>query len=279
MSAALVVPGPRPRRSGRAGKLWTYLGMLLLVLFCLAPIYWMVVSAFRRASDIFAISLVPQPVSLDNFRTVFAAGQGFLRSLLNSFVVATATTVLTLVVAVSAGYALARLEFRFKRAFMIGVVSTSMFPTVALIVPMIQIFSGIGWINTYQAMILPSLSFVLPLSIWNLTTFFRQLPNELEQAAMVDGCTRGQAFRKIILPLSAPGIFSTAIIAFVTTWNEFLIPLSMTNQPSVQPATVVIARFSGGSDFAQPFGSQMAASVVVTIPIVVLVLAFQRRIV
>ncbi len=132
MSAALVVPGPRPRRSGRAGKLWTYLGMLLLVLFCLAPIYWMVVSAFRRASDIFAISLVPQPVSLDNFRTVFAAGQGFLRSLLNSFVVATATTVLTLVVAVSAGYALARLEFRFKRAFMIGVVSTSMFPTVAL---------------------------------------------------------------------------------------------------------------------------------------------------
>jgi len=140
-------------------------------------------------------------------------------------------------------------------------------------------FINIHWINTYQAMIVPSLSFALPLAVWNLTAFFRQMPQELEQAAMVDGCTPAQAFRKVILPLAAPGVFTTAIITFIAAWNEFLIALSMTNKKSIQTANVIISQFTGTTGRDQPFGSQMAAGVVVTIPLVIAVLLFQRRIV
>ncbi len=155
-----------------------------------------------------------------------------MRSLGNSVIVAGTTTVVALVIAIVAAYALARLDFRFKRLVMTGIIATSMFPVVALVVPLLKLFTEIGWINTYQAMILPSLSFALPLAVWNLTAFFRQMPAELEQAAMVDGCTQGQAFRRVILPLAAPGVFTTAIIVFVITWNEFLIALTMVNEKS-----------------------------------------------
>jgi multiple sugar transport system permease protein len=266
------------RRRGGSGP-WVHVGLVVLVAYCLAPIYWMAVSAFRRPDDIFSVALVPNPPSVGNFVAIFDPTQGFVRSLGNSVIIAVATTAIALLVAITAGYALARLSFRGKPLFMFGIVATSMFPVVAMIIPMVKLFSAIGWINTYQSMVLPSLSFALPLAIFNLTTFFRQLPPDLEQAAMVDGCTRGQAFRKVILPLAAPGIVTTAIITFVISWNEFLIPLSMTNRPEVQPATVIIARFSGGSEFTNPFGSQMAAAVVVTIPLIILVLAFQRRVV
>jgi multiple sugar transport system permease protein len=154
-----------------------------------------------------------------------------------------------------------------------------MFPGISLVVPLLKLFIDIKWINTYQAMIVPSLSFALPLAVWNLTAFFRQMPRELEQAAMVDGCTPAQAFRKVIIPLAAPGVFTTAIITFIAAWNEFLIALSMTNKKSVQTANVIISQFVGTTGRDQPFGSQMAAGVVVTIPLVIAVLIFQRRIV
>ena len=159
------------------------------------------------------------------------------------------------------------------------IIAASMFPIIALLVPLLRLFTGIGWINTYQAMILPSLSFALPLAVYTLTSFFRQMPVELEHAAMIDGCTKGQAFRKIILPLAAPGVFTTAIITFIAAWNEFIIALSVTNDPSVETAPVAISKFTGFSDYDQPFGAQMAAGVLVTIPLVVLVILFQRRIV
>ena len=159
------------------------------------------------------------------------------------------------------------------------VLATSMFPLVAIIVPLLKNFSDWGWINTYQAMIIPDLSFSLPLAVWNLTSFFRQMPQELEQSAMVDGCTPGQAFRKIILPLAAPGIFTTAIIIFIGAWNEFLVAVTMINDPQMQPATVLLSKFTGASQFNTPFGSQMAAGVVMTLPLVIMVLLFQRRIV
>jgi multiple sugar transport system permease protein len=150
-----------------------------------------------------------------------------------------------------------------------------MFPGISLL----KLFTDIGWINTYQAIMLPSLSFAPPLAIWNLSVFFRQMPFELEQAAMVDGCTRGQAFRKIIIPLAAPGVFTTAIITFIFTWNEFIIALSMANKKEMQAATVAISKFTGAYGFDQPFGTQMAAGVIVTVPLVIVVLIFQRRIV
>ncbi|MFC9973079.1 carbohydrate ABC transporter permease [Spirillospora sp. NPDC127200] len=255
------------------------LSPVLVTVFCLAPFYWMVVSSLRRGGDILDMSPLPAPVSLENYRAVFQSGNGFLRALGNSVVVAGTTTVLTLVIGVSAAYALARLRFRFKRAVLAVVVSTSMFPGSLLIVPLLKLFTDIGWINTYQAMVVPNLSFALPLAVWNLTAFFRRLPFELEQAAMVDGCTPGQAFRKIILPLAAPGVFTTAILTFVVAWNEYLIAVSMVNDQRMKTANVIVAQFTGQHGHDQPFGTQMAAGVLVTVPLVAVVLVFQRRIV
>jgi multiple sugar transport system permease protein len=272
---------PVKREAGRRSwkNLPIYLGIGFIIIYCLAPFYWMTVSSLRRTNDIFDISFFPSPISFENYAAVFDPAQGFGRSLLNSVIVAGTTTVLALFIGIVTAYALARLDFRFKRFVMTSIIATSMFPVVALIVPLLKLFTEIGWINTYQAMILPSLSFALPLAVWNLTAFFRQMPAELEQAAMIDGCTRGQAFRRVILPLAAPGVFTTAIIVFVISWNEFLIALTMTNRPSIQTAPVAISKFVGASQFVTPFGSQMAAGVLMTIPLVILVLVFQRRIV
>ncbi|WP_149831141.1 carbohydrate ABC transporter permease [Streptomyces tailanensis] len=256
-----------------------YLGVAAVVAYCLAPFYWMLVSSLRSTSDIFDTSLLPTSVSFENYRAVFSPSQGFGRALLNSLIVSGTTTVLALLLATFTAYAMARLQFRFKRLILTLIIATSMFPVVSIVVPLLKLFTDIGWINTYQAMIVPSMSFVLPLAVWNLTTFFKQMPDELEEAAMIDGCTRGQAFRKVIIPLAAPGIFTTAIIAFIAAWNEFLIALSMTNRPSIQTAPVAISKFTGATQFDIPFGSQMAAGVLVTVPLVIMVLIFQRRIV
>jgi multiple sugar transport system permease protein len=253
--------------------------MIGIALYCLVPFYWMVVSSFRRTSDIYDKSPIPAPWSLESCDAVFAEGMGFGQSLVNSFIVAGVTTVVTLVVGTMAAYALARLAFRGKNVILALVIAVSMFPGALLIVPLLKLFTTIGWINSYQAMIVPSMSFALPLTIWNLTTFFRQLPYELEQAAMIDGCTAFTAFRRVMLPLAAPGVFTTAILAFVATWNEFIIAVTMINDQNRQTATVRIAQFTGAAKFDTPFGTQMAAGVLVTIPLVLLVLFFQRRIV
>lgn len=275
MSAKVKVSG------GTMGwRLWLpYVGIGAIVIYCLAPFYWMVVSAFRQPSDQFDNAPVPAPFSMQNMEAVFGPEVGFGRSLLNSVIVAGTVTILTLIIGTFAAYTLARLQFRGARMVAAIIIATSMFPGISLIVPLLKLFTEIGWINTYQAMIVPSLSFALPLAVWNLTAFFRQLPRELEQAAMIDGCSRGQAFRKIIIPLAAPGVFTTAIITFIAAWNEFIIALSMVNEKSMQTATVAISRFTGVSGFDQPFGTQMAAGVVVTVPLVIVVLIFQRRII
>jgi multiple sugar transport system permease protein len=255
------------------------LGVLLIVLYCLGPFYWMVVSAFRRPSDQFSNALIPSPWSVQNIRDVFSPGNGFGRGLLNSLIVAGSVTILTLVIGLVAAYTLARLEFRAKNLVLAIIITTSMFPGISLVIPLLKLFIDINWINTYQAMIVPSLSFALPLAIWILTAFFRQMPRELEQAAMVDGCTPAQAFRKVILPLAAPGVFTTAIITFIAAWNEFMIALAMINRKEIQTANVIISQFTGQTGRDQPFGSIMAAGVIVTIPLVIAVLIFQRRIV
>ena len=198
---------------------------------------------------------------------------------MNSLIVAGVTTILALLVATFTAYALARLEFPGKTLVLTIVIASSMFPLVAIVVPLLKLFTQWEWINTYQSMIVPDLSFALPLAVWNLTSFFRQMPRELEQAAMVDGCTPGQAFRKVIIPIAAPGIFTTAIIVFINAWNEFLIAVTMVNKQDMKTAPVIVSQFGGVSGFETPFGSQMAAGVVVTVPLVIMVLIFQRRIV
>ncbi|MDK7228739.1 MULTISPECIES: carbohydrate ABC transporter permease [Winkia] len=257
----------------------SWIGIAAIVIFCLAPFYWMIVSSLRPTKDIFDTTLWPKTLSMENYTQVFDPSRQFGRSLLNSVLVAGLTTVLALIIATVTAYALARLEFPGKSIILTIVIATSMFPLVAIVVPLLKLFTAWGWINTYQAMILPDLSFALPLAVWNLTSFFKQMPRELEQAAMVDGCTPGQAFRRVILPIAAPGVFTTAIIVFINTWNEFLIAVTMINKPEMQTAPVAISKFGGVSGFETPFGSQMAAGVIVTIPLVILVLLFQRRIV
>lgn len=274
---ATIGSGTR-RRKTTAGWLY-YVGIALIVVYCLAPFYWMVVSALRRPADQFSNSLIPVPLSLDNLKAAFSPSNGFGRALLNSVIVAGATTLITLVLGISAAYALARLDFRGKGALLSVIIATSMFPGIAVVVPIRQLFVNIDWINTYQAMVVPSMSFALPTAIWLLTAFFKQMPFELEEAAQIDGCTPAQAFRRVILPLAAPGVFTTAILVFIAAWNEFIIAVSVVNKNDHKTANVIVSQFTGQYHFDQPFGTQMAAGVVVTIPLVIAVLLFQRRIV
>ncbi len=269
----------RPSRRPVSEQVLSLLGILLIVVYCLAPFYWMVVSSLRPDAEIFENTWLPRNPSLENYQAVFSAKNAFSQGLVNSLIVSLTVTVVALAVATFASYALARLDFRGKGLLLVVVLATSMFPLVAIIVPLLKNFSAWGWVNTYQAMVLPDLSFSLPLAVWNLTSFFKQMPQELEQSAMVDGCTPGQAFRKVILPIAAPGIFTTAIIIFIGAWNEFLVAVTMINDPSMQPATVLLSKFTGAAQLNTPFGSQMAAGVVMTLPLVVMVLLFQRHIV
>ena len=261
------------------GRFFTYVGVAVIIIYCLAPFYWMIVSSLRRTSDTFSNSLIPSPFSLENYDAAFNPANGFGRALLNSLVVASTTTILVLIIGILTAYALARLEFRFKNVALGIIITTSMFPGITLLVPLLRLFTDINWINTYQAMIVPSMSFALPLAVWNLTAFFRQMPYELEEAAQIDGCSPAQAFRKVILPLAAPGVFTTAIITFIAAWNEFLIALAVINKQSMKTAPVAISQFTGQTNFDFPFGTIMAAGVVVTIPLVIMVLIFQQRIV
>jgi multiple sugar transport system permease protein len=276
-AAAAAAGQPKAKRTWRSYSV--YAGLALIFAYCLAPFYWMIVSSLRRTADIFDNTLLPAPFSLENYVKVFDGSTMFGQALLNSLIVAGTTTVFALVLGVFAAYAISRLNFRFKSVILGVIIATSMFPGISVVVPLLRLFTDIGWINTYQAMIVPNLSFAIPLAVWNLTTFMKQLPFDLEEAAMIDGCTKWQAFRKVLLPLAAPGVFTTAILTFIHSWNEFIIALSMINNPAVQTATVAISKFTGATEFQTPFGEQMAAGVIVTVPLVIMVLVFQRRIV
>lgn len=263
-----------------ASRMATYGGALFILLWGLAPFYWMVITAFRDPSFTFTTTPWPTHVTLKNFQDALATdtGNDFLAAIGNSVLIGAATTGLALLVGIFTAYALARVEFRGK-SFVTGIIlAASMFPGIALVTPLFQLFTNLEWIGTYQALILPNISFVLPLTVYTLTSFFKELPWELEEAARVDGASRGVAFRKVILPLAAPALFTTAILAFIATWNEFMLA-SQLSSDDTEPVTVAIARFSGGNEFIQPYGSVMAAGALVTIPLVIMVLIFQRRIV
>ncbi len=261
------------------GQYAAYLGVAVIILYCLAPFYWMIVTALRRPTDTFSIAPFPSPISFQNFLDVFNPGNNFGVALLNSIIVAGTVTILTLLIGTFAAYALARLDFPFKNISLGIIIGCSMFPGIAMVIPLFKLFTNIGWINTYQALILPAMSFALPLAVWTLTSFFRQMPAELEEAAMIDGCTQGQAFRKVILPLAAPGVFTTAIIVFVAAWNEYIIALTMTNKAAYRTATVAVTFFTGTTGRDIPVGTIQAAGVILTVPLLIMVLIFQRRIV
>lgn len=263
----------------RLGAMGTVLSVLGIMVYCLAPFYWMIVSSLKGPNDIFNNDLWPSSPTMLNYKAVFSGQNNFSYALRNSGVIAGSTTLFAMIIGVVAAYAFARLRFRGKRLALGAVLAASMFPGVALLTPLFQQFSNWGWIDQYQSVVIPDISFALPLAIWILSSFFREMPWDLEEAAMVDGATHAQAFRLVILPLALPGIFTSALLVFISVWNEFLIANAMTLTPAAQPVTVAIAKFTGSSQYQQPFSTQMAAGVVVTVPLVILVWILQRRIV
>jgi multiple sugar transport system permease protein len=287
MSTATTTLKPQtvqPKTVARTRENWastrTYVSAAIIVIWCLLPFYWMIVTAFRDVGYTFDSTPFFTHVTWDNFKTAFSAelGNHLGRALANSLFISSVTTIVALLFGVFAAYALARLNFRGKFLVLGVILGASMFPGVAIVTPLFQLFGNIGWIGTYQAMIIPNISFVLPLTVYTLTSFFREMPWELEEAARIDGCTQGQAFRKIIMPLAAPAVFTTAILAFIASWNEYLIASILSND-ATQTVTVAIARFAGSQPHQEPYTAVMAAGTVVTIPLVILVLVFQRKIV
>jgi multiple sugar transport system permease protein len=282
MASADVAAGSRatPSKPNRWKGFRTYAGVAVIVIWGLIPFYWMAVTAFRDVGFTYDTTPWPTHVTLDNFRTAFdeSLGNEFGQALINSTIISTATTVLAIVVGVFAAYALVRLDFPGKYAVLGLIISASMFPPVALVTPLFQLFTDLDLIGTYQALIIPSISFVLPLTIYLLTAFFSEMPWGLEEAARIDGCTKAQAFRHVILPLAAPGLFTTAILAFIAAFNEFLLATLLSDE-STQPVTVAIAEFTGAQPQQVPYTAIMAAGTIVTIPLVIVVLVFQRRIV
>lgn len=264
----------------RRSAIGNYIGVIFILVWGLAPFYWMVVTALRDKAYTFDTTPWPTHVTLENFRDALATDKGndFLHAIYNSLIIGAATTAIAVVVGVFTAYALARLDFPGK-GFVTGIIlAASMFPGIALVTPLFQLFGDLGWFGTYRALIIPNISFALPLTIYTLVSFFRDLPWELEEAARVDGATPGQAFRLVLLPLAAPALFTTAILAFITTWNEFMLARQLSTT-ATEPVTVAIARFSGPSAFEFPYTSIMAAGALVTIPLIIMVLVFQRRIV
>jgi len=248
-----------------------------LVLAIAFPFYWAAVASLTPEARLFeAPSLLPEQLVLDHYRALFET-RSFWLPIRNSLVVAGATTLLCVTLGTLCAYALARLRFRGKALLLGFVLAVTMFPQIAIVSPLYLLLRALGLINTYPGLILPYLTFAMPLTVWLLVGFFRQLPVELEQAAMVDGASRLRVLYEVVLPLALPGVATTAILTFVYCWNEFLFALSFTLGPERHTVPVAIALFRGR--YQVPWGEILAAAVIATAPVALMVLAFQRRIV
>ena len=257
---------------------WIYASATGVVIFCLFPFYWLVNISLKTGADLSSADLFPPSPSLDNYSSIFK-NDDFVRSLANSAIVSLTTTFLGVIVGSFCAYALARLKMNFKFLLLGIVLSISTFPQIAIAAPLFRLWSDIGLYNTLIGLVIPYLTFALPLSIYILVSFFREIPRDLEEAALVDGATNFQAFRKVIVPLAAPGLATTAILAFIAAWNEFLLAVTLTSSREARTTPVAISQFTGSSQFEVPLGTQSAASVIISIPLIALVLLFQKRIV
>jgi multiple sugar transport system permease protein len=257
---------------------WIYVAVAGVVIFCLLPFYWLVNISLKTGPDLSSADIIPPHPNLDNYSSIFQNAD-FTRALANSAIVSLVTTFLGLIVGAFAAYAMARLRMRFKFILLGVVLTISTFPQIAIAAPLFRLWSDIGLYNTLPGLVIPYLTFALPLSIYILVSFFREIPRDLEEAALVDGATNFQAFRKVIVPLAAPGLATTAILAFIAAWNEFLLATTLTSSREARTVPVAISQFTGSSQFEVPLGTQSAASVVISIPLVLLVLLFQKRIV
>jgi multiple sugar transport system permease protein len=268
-------------KGGSGGALNMVLFYVFLVIFVLAsvlPLVWVFKMSIVTKSELYAAppTILPNTPTTAEYAQIFG-DPTFQKALINSTIIASVTTVICLAFGSITAYAIARLRFHFKATVMTLILAISFFPAVAIIAPLFIQYTKFGLINTYASVIITDTVFALPLTIWLLVAFFRELPRDLEDAAKVDGATTIQAFRKVIVPLAAPGVFTTAILTFIYAWNEFLFANTFLFDQSTQPVTVVIPNFA--TIYTVDYGAQAAAAVVVTVPLVIMVLIFQRRIV
>ena len=255
-----------------------YLLVLVILVFNLFPFLYALVSSFRPSNDLFSSDLWPKALALDHYQAVFKDIR-FVGSLINSVIVAGSTVLISLALGSLCAYALGRLPFRYKAPVLYLVLTMTMFPQISVLSGLFVMLKTLGLFNTRQGLVVTYLIFTMPFTIWVMTQYFRSLPKELEEAAYVDGASPLTVFWQILLPLTMPGLVSTGLLAFIAAWNEFLFALTFTVTDTMKTVPVVISQFSGTSSFEQPWGSIMAASMVVTIPLVILVMIFQYRIV
>jgi len=271
----------------RKSSVGTWIGFILIMVWCLLPVAWIISLSFKSLPEttVGSPQFLPKDPTFENYKVLLgmtpdkSSSQDFLASLRNSFGISIIATVLAVAIATLAAYAIARLDFKGKRLVLSMALAIAMFPVVALVGPLFDMWRTLHLFNTWPGLIIPYMSFTLPLAIWTLSAFFREIPWDLDKAARVDGATPFQAFRKVIAPLAAPGVFTSAILVFIFAWNDFLFAASLTSTNKARTVPVAIAFFTGSSQFDFPAGQIAAASVIVTIPIIIMVLLFQRRIV
>jgi multiple sugar transport system permease protein len=265
-----VATNPRQR------VMWS-IGILVVLLYALVPVAW-ITSLSLKKPDQLGDKKFFSGVHFDNYKQIFKTSD-FTHALINSIGIAAIATFIAIVLAAMAAYALSRLDFTGKALILSGALAVAMFPAISIVGSLFQLWRNIGIYDTWIGLIIPYLTFALPLAIYTLSAFFREIPWELEQAAQVDGATPFQAFQKVIVPLAAPGVFTAAILVFIFAWNDFIFANTLTSSNAARTVPAALAFFTGGSQFQQPIGAVAAAAVVVTIPIIIMVLIFQRRIV
>ena len=255
-----------------------YALVVFIVVVSVFPFYYAILTSLKSGTDLFRVTYWPTSLSLDNFRSVFTQG-AFPRNLLNSVFVASLTVILALFLAITASFALSRVRFRGRSLLLMTILAVSMFPQIAVLAGLFEVIRALGIYNTPWALIFAYTIFTLPFTVWVLTTFMRDLPIEIEEAAIVDGASPWVIITRVFMPLMWPALVTTGLLAFIAAWNEFLFALTFTVSNETRTVPVAIALLSGGSQYEIPWGIIMAASVVVTVPLVVLVLIFQRKIV
>lgn len=256
---------------------WT-IANVLVVLYAVIPLWWIISLSFKPPGSVLDGNFIPREWTLENYKGIFDTN-AFTSALINSIGVGLLTTLVAVVLGTMAAYAVARLEFRGKKVLIGVALLIAMFPQISLVTPLFNIERRLGLFDTWLGLIIPYTAFALPLAIYTLSAFFREIPWDLEKAAMMDGATQAQAFRRVIVPLAAPGVVTAAILVFIFAWNDLLLALSLTSTERAITAPVAISQFTGSSQFEEPTGSIAAAAVVITIPIIIFVLFFQRRIV
>ena len=275
---------PRARTKTKAPKpqggtpWWMWIAVAAIVIFCLFPFYWLMNISLKSQADLSGSALFPPNPTLDSYEAIFR-NSDFTRALLNSAIVALVTTMLSLVFGSFCAYALARLRFKGKFFILGAVLSITTFPAIAIAAPIFKLWTDIGLFDTIPGLIIPYITFTLPLAIYILTSFFKEIPKDLEEAALVDGATNFQAFYKVVIPLAAPGLATAGILTFIFAWNEFLLAVTLTSTPDARTVPAAIAFFTGSTQFEDPIGTISAASVIISIPLVLMVLLFQKRIV